>query len=93
MRERDVQQKVELQRKRWSRKEEGDFYRTLMAYGVDYSVSEKKFSWTRFRQLSRIDKFDDVFTDYYQAFVAMCKRILGQPLTEEEGNKSIFYKS
>ena len=88
MRERDIH-KVELQRKRWSRKEEADFYRTLMAYGIEISTtSDKKYSWTRFRQLSRIDKIDEVLTEYYQAFSSMCKRVLGQPLSDEEGNYS-----
>jgi len=86
IREREVHPKSETPRKRWSRKEESDFYRTLISYGVDYSASEKKFSWTRFRQIARIDKFDDVFTDFFQAYMAMCKRIAGKPLSEEEGD-------
>ena len=88
LRERDAQ-KAELKR-RWSRKEESDFYRTLINYGVDFSTTESKFSWSRFRQMSRIDKPDDVFTDYYLSFIAMCKKIVGQPLTEEEGNLLLF---
>jgi len=82
MRERE---KAEI-RRRWSRKEEADFYRTLVNYGVDFSTSESKFSWSRFRQMSRIDKPDDVLTDYYLSFIAMCKKIVGQRLTEEEGD-------
>lgn len=80
MRERE---KSEL-RKRWNRKEESDFYRTLITYGVDFS--DKKFSWTRFRQLAKIEKSEDTITEYFLAYVAMCKKIVGQKLSEEEGN-------
>ncbi len=83
LRERDLQ-KAES-RKRWSRKEESDFYRTLVNYGVDFSAADQKFSWSRFRQMARVDKPDDVLTEYYLAFIAACKKIVGQTLTEEEG--------
>jgi hypothetical protein len=44
------------------------------------------YDWTRFRAISRLDKkFDDTMTEYYKAFCAMCKRVCGLKLTEEEG--------
>ena len=77
IRERE-QQKIDMQQKSWSRREEQDFLRTLMAYGVEYSKEEGRYNWDRFKQLARLEKkFDDTVTDYYNSFVAMCKRSAG----------------
>jgi hypothetical protein len=35
--------------------------------------------------MSKLDKTDDVLNEYFAAFMAMCKRILGLPLLEKEG--------
>ena len=49
--------------------------------------SKKKFDWTKFRALSRLEKkFDDTLTEYYLAFSGMCKRVCGIKPTPEEGN-------
>ena len=79
------------QQKRWSCKEELAFYRTLMAIGVKGTEDgdENQFSWDEFRQMSKLDKTDEVLNEYFAAFMAMCKRILGLPLLEKEGIKAI----
>ena len=85
IRERE-QQKIDIQQKKWSRKEEADFLRTLYSYGVDYSKSEKKYVWDRFRTLARLDKkFDDTLNEYLLTFIAMCKKVTGKKLSESEG--------
>ena len=69
-------------RQRWSRREETDFYRTLISYGVEQDVNTGDYVWSRFKQLARLDiKYDNTLTDYYTAFIAMCKRVCKRPLT------------
>ena len=41
--------------------------------------------WDEFRQTSKLDKSDEVLSEYYHAFIAMCKRTVGLPLQEAEG--------
>ena len=42
----------------------------------------------RFRALGRLEsKFDETLIEYYLAFMAMCKRVAGMELSEEEGKK------
>jgi hypothetical protein len=53
-----------------------------------FRIERKKFDWSKFRAISRLDKkFDDTLTEYFRAFYAMCKRICGQKLSEEEGEQ------
>ena len=42
IRERE-QQKLDIEQKKWSRKEEAAFAKTLLAYGVEYNKREKRF--------------------------------------------------
>jgi hypothetical protein len=84
IRERE-QQKMDTQQRKWGRKEENDFFRAIMAYGVEYN-KDKKIVWDRFKALARLDKkFDDTMTEYFHAFIAACKKATGQSLTEDEG--------
>ena len=46
IREREKQKKEQQQRK-WSRREEQNFLRTIMAYGVEYSQKDQRFVWER----------------------------------------------
>ena len=46
IRERE-KQKTEQQQRKWSRREEQNFLRTIMAYGVEYSSKEARFVWDR----------------------------------------------
>ena len=46
----------------------------------------------RFRALGRLEsKFDETMVEYYLAFMAMCKRIAGLPLSEEEGRIDVSW--
>lgn len=54
----------------------------------------KTYNWTKFKNVARLEKkYDDTLTEYFRSFYAMCKRLCGQPLTEEEGKNNIssFY--
>jgi hypothetical protein len=66
-------------------------YSELITY-ISLSFRKRnRYDWTRFRAISRLDKkFDDTMTEYYKAFSAMCKRICGLKLTEEEGEHKEF---
>merc|ERR1712045_369402 len=96
------QQKIEMLQKRWNRREEIEFFRTLVAYGVNFNTKTKKYDWERFKQLSKLDKkFDETLTEYYSAFLDMCEKLTGkkrsskqetfsvtpEPITEEKANK------
>ncbi|CAG0889163.1 unnamed protein product [Darwinula stevensoni] len=84
VRERELK-RLELQQRRWSKREEAEFQRVIASYGVDYDRKEKRLDWTRFRQLAHLDrKYDDTLNEYYHAFMAMCKRMGGRKLTPEE---------
>jgi hypothetical protein len=47
IRERE-KQKTEQQQRKWSRREEQNFLRTVMAYGVEYSAKEGRHVWDRY---------------------------------------------
>merc|ERR1719412_1166046 len=85
MRERE-KQKNEQQQKKWSRREEQNFLKTILAFGIEFSKKDSsKIVWDRFRALGRLDnKYDETLLDYYVAFIAMCKRVAGMELSEEE---------
>jgi len=84
VRERE-KQKVELQQRRWTRREEGDFFRTISNFGVEYNKKLGRYDWTRFRAISRLErKYDETLTEYLRAFCAMCKKACGRKLTDEE---------
>lgn len=90
IKERD-HKKRELAQKKWSRREESDFYRVVSSYGVEFDRRSQQFDWNKFRTFSRLDKkVDDTLTEYFRAFYAMCKRVTGKRLTEEEENLNII---
>lgn len=35
--------------KRWSKREEVDFYRTVSTFGVEYNKKDGTYDWSRFR--------------------------------------------
>ena len=89
IRERE-QQKIDMQQKKWTKKEELDFLNTILSFGVEYSRREKRYVWDRFRQLARLErKFDDSVTEYYLSFMAMCKRVVGRKLSEAESGLGV----
>merc|ERR1711977_695444 len=85
IRERE-QQKIDLVNKKLTRKEENDFYRAIMAYGVETNTKTGKKNWDRFKALARLDKkYDDALDEFYTAFMVACKKATGvTSLSEEE---------
>merc|ERR1712088_888007 len=84
------QQKLEMLQKRWNRREEIEFFRTLVAYGVNYNLESENFDWERFKQLSKLDKkFDETLTEYYLAFVDMCERLTGKKKSSKQESFSV----
>ena len=57
---------------------------------MDYSRKTDSFDWARFRSYAKLDrKLDDTLTEYFKAFYAMCKKVVGRHLTEDEENLPI----
>ncbi len=50
-------------------------------------IREFEKTWfLRFRRLGRLEsKYEDTVSEYYIAFMSMCKKVAGLPLSEEEG--------
>ncbi|XP_039239761.1 chromodomain-helicase-DNA-binding protein 6 isoform X5 [Pipra filicauda] len=72
--------------KRWTRREQADFYRTVSSFGVIYDQEKKIFDWSQFRAISRLEKkTDESLEKYFYSFVAMCKNVCGLPLWKEDG--------
>lgn len=60
--------------KRWTKREEADFFRVVSSYGVIYYRKKKAYDWIKFKQLAKLEKkTDDELTEYYKHFVMMCK--------------------
>ncbi|NXS56539.1 CHD6 protein, partial [Brachypteracias leptosomus] len=72
--------------KRWTRREQADFYRTVSSFGVIYDQEKKVFDWAQFRAISRLEKkTDESLEKYFYSFVAMCKNVCGLPLWKGDG--------
>ncbi|NWX88560.1 CHD6 protein, partial [Nothoprocta pentlandii] len=72
--------------KRWTRREQADFYRTVSSFGVIYDQEKKIFDWAQFRAISRLEKkTDESLEKYYYSFVAMCKNVCGLPPWKDDG--------
>jgi len=77
--------------RKWSRRDESDFYRIISSFGVEYNKNEDGYDWNKFRALSKLDKKSDFsLTEYFKAFYAMCKRATGRKTTKEEENPAII---
>ncbi|XP_077582608.1 chromodomain-helicase-DNA-binding protein 6 isoform X2 [Stigmatopora nigra] len=77
---------LEWQR-RWTRREQMDFYRTVSSFGVAYDPDGKRFDWSQFRVLARLErKTDDSLQSYFNSFVNMCRSACKLPLRKEEGS-------
>ncbi|XP_075938173.1 chromodomain-helicase-DNA-binding protein 6 isoform X1 [Anarhichas minor] len=77
---------LEWQR-RWTRREQADFYRTVSSYGVVYDSDRKSFDWSRFRALARLErKTDESLERYFNSFVNMCRTACKLPPRKEEGS-------
>uniref|UniRef100_A0A673GLI9 Chromodomain-helicase-DNA-binding protein 6-like n=1 Tax=Sinocyclocheilus rhinocerous TaxID=307959 RepID=A0A673GLI9_9TELE len=76
---------LEWQR-RWTRREQADFYRTVSSFGVVYDP-EKTFDWNQFRALARLErKTDESLERYFRSFVSMCRTACRLPPRKDEGN-------
>ncbi|XP_049635058.1 chromodomain-helicase-DNA-binding protein 6 isoform X3 [Suncus etruscus] len=72
--------------KRWTRREQADFYRTVSSFGVVYDQEKKTFDWTQFRIISRLDKkSDESLEHYFYSFVAMCRNVCRLPTWKDGG--------
>lgn len=60
--------------KRWTKREEADFFRVVSSYGIIYYRKKKAYDWIKFKQLAKLEKkSEDELTEYYKHFVMMCK--------------------
>ncbi|XP_038153467.1 chromodomain-helicase-DNA-binding protein 6 isoform X3 [Cyprinodon tularosa] len=76
---------LEWQR-RWTRREQADFYRTVSSFGVVYDPERKAFDWSQFRALARLErKTDESLERYFNAFVNMCRTACKLPPKNDEG--------
>ena len=70
---------------------------------IDNNYFAQPYEWTRrykedlicglcrFRLLGRLEsKYEDTMTEYYLAFISMCKKVAGIRLSEEEGRRHFF---
>ncbi|XP_069508223.1 chromodomain-helicase-DNA-binding protein 6 isoform X2 [Ambystoma mexicanum] len=73
--------------KRWTRREQADFYRTVSSFGVVFEQEKKCFDWTQFRAISRLEKkTDESIENYFHSFVAMCRNVCRLPLRKDDGS-------
>lgn len=76
--------KIDTISKKWTKREEADFFRTVSSYGIDYDRKKKSYDWTRFKTLSKLEKkSDDLLTEYYKNFILMCKKQCGLKIDED----------
>ncbi|KAK7915970.1 hypothetical protein WMY93_011731 [Mugilogobius chulae] len=76
---------LEWQR-RWTRREQADFYRTVSSFGVVYDPERKVYDWSQFRALARLErKTDESLERYFNSFVNMCRTACKLPPRKEEG--------
>ncbi|XP_062400632.1 chromodomain-helicase-DNA-binding protein 6 isoform X4 [Sardina pilchardus] len=76
---------LEWQR-RWTRREQADFYRTVSSFGVMFDPEKKVFDWTQFRALARLErKTDESLERYFYNFVSMCRTACRLPPRKDEG--------
>ncbi|XP_075384855.1 chromodomain-helicase-DNA-binding protein 6 isoform X2 [Tenrec ecaudatus] len=72
--------------KRWTRREQADFYRAVSSFGVVFDQEKKTFDWTQFRVISRLDKkSDENLEHYFYSFVAMCRNVCRLPAWKDDG--------
>ncbi|XP_053723413.1 chromodomain-helicase-DNA-binding protein 6-like isoform X1 [Synchiropus splendidus] len=72
--------------RRWTRREQSDFYRAVSSFGVVYDPERKTFDWSQFRALARLErKTDESLERYFNSFVNMCRTACKLPPRKEEG--------
>ncbi|XP_076869918.1 chromodomain-helicase-DNA-binding protein 6 isoform X3 [Brachyhypopomus gauderio] len=76
---------LEWQR-RWTRREQADFYRTVSSFGVVHDPEKKAFDWSQFRIFARLErKTDESLERYFWSFVSMCRTACRLPPRKDEG--------
>ncbi|KAJ8344324.1 hypothetical protein SKAU_G00316530 [Synaphobranchus kaupii] len=76
---------LEWQR-RWTRREQADFYRTVSSFGVVFDQEKKGFDWAQFRSFARLErKTDESLERYFYSFVSMCRAACRLPPRKDEG--------
>ncbi|MBN3308605.1 CHD8 protein, partial [Amia calva] len=84
--------------RRWTRREECDFYRVVSTFGVELApVSGPEagvgLDWRRFRTFARLDKkTDESLSRYYTLFTSMCRRVCHLPPQPGEGECGARWK-
>lgn len=91
---REKEQQRQTISKKWTRREEADFFRVVSSFGVNYYRKKKNYDWTKFKQLAKLEKkSDEDMTEYYKSFVVMCKKQTGTKLDEETYDATIEHIS
>lgn len=76
--------RLDLVQRKWTRREEADFLRTIWNFGVLYDPEKQTYEWTKFKLLSKLDKkIDEAMTEYYKSFMNMCRKQCGLKIEEE----------
>lgn len=76
--------------KKWTKREEADFFRVVSSYGINYYRKKKSYDWTKFKMLSKLEKkSDEDLIDYYKNFVIMCKKQTGIKSDDESYDTTI----
>lgn len=76
--------------KKWTKREEADFFRVVSSYGVIYNRKKKSYDWTKFKSLAKLEKkSDEDLTEYYKHFVMMCKKQTGIKSDDETYDTTI----
>uniref|UniRef100_A0A6P7GKH5 Chromodomain-helicase-DNA-binding protein 6 isoform X2 n=1 Tax=Diabrotica virgifera virgifera TaxID=50390 RepID=A0A6P7GKH5_DIAVI len=80
--------------KRWTKREEADFFRVVSSYGVIYYRKKKSYDWIKFKQLAKLEKkSDEELTEYYKHFVMMCKKQTGMNIEDSNYDNTIEHIS
>lgn len=80
--------------KRWTKREEADFFRVASSYGIIYYRKKKCYDWLKFKQLAKLEKkSDEDLTEYYKHFVMMCKKQSGVNIEEGSYDTTIEHIS
>uniref|UniRef100_A0A8C4VE35 Chromodomain-helicase-DNA-binding protein 7 n=1 Tax=Gopherus evgoodei TaxID=1825980 RepID=A0A8C4VE35_9SAUR len=77
--------KTDRRRRRWTRREEADFYRVVSTFGIIFDPMKQQFDWNQFRAFARLDKkSDESLEKYFNCFVTMCRRVCRMPAKPDE---------
>lgn len=84
--------------RKWSRREEADFYRVVSSFGVERARNDDptgaRFVWDNFRMLANLNrKSDEALEAYYYAFLRMCRRVCNRHSPQPGVSSAIEPKS